>query len=126
MNAPAKAFSGGGGRPVTGLEEVPVYKAKERTIRVQAYVPESFQQRMGKLARLWSLIDRMSDEAKPKDDRPKEPLKEWTEAEVIKRLLEAGIDTAFQEFGGEPKTEDSWSAIEKQIASAIKKQSQSK
>ncbi|MBL8910381.1 MAG: hypothetical protein JNM17_06725 [Archangium sp.] len=127
MNAPAKLFSGSPERPVVGLEEVgQVYKPKERTVRVQAYVPQSFQEQMKSLGRLWSIIDRAHDEAKQaaEPDTKREPLKEWTEAEVVKRLLEAAMEDAWEEAGTrEPASEEEWKRLEADFAKKLRSKS---
>lgn len=124
MTAPAKVFSGATPRPVVGSEEVaPVYRPKERSVRVQAYVPESFQKRLEMLGRVWTLIDKAKYEAQraadPRFDQ--EPLKEWSEAEVVKRLLEAASAGAWEEIDGrEPQSEADWARIEKKYLDRVK------
>jgi hypothetical protein len=90
-----------------------VRRAKERSQRIQAYVPESFARQLLSLGRLWSIQDRAEDAAKATEK--KEPLKEWTESEILKRLLEFASEAAWKEVdGGEPKTEEEWAQAEEQ------------
>ena len=72
---------------------------------------------------MWTLIDKANDEAKrAKDpDYSKEPLKDWTEAEVVKRLLEAASTGAWEEIDGKaPESEADWTRIEKKYLDRVK------
>jgi hypothetical protein len=99
----------------------PVHRPKERSVRVQAYVGESFQEQLARIGRLWTLIDKAADEVKNAGaGEKKEPLKEWTESEVVKRLLESGLESAWEEIGGgEPKTHEEWAELESKYVAAL-------
>ena len=125
MNAPVKAFSGPVTEPVLGSADVAVYRSKERSQRLQTYVPESFARRVLALGRFWSLLDQANDAAERasggRDAKEAPPLKEWTESEVVKRLLEVASEAAWAEIdGGEPKSEDDWKRVAAQLMKRAK------
>lgn len=73
---------------------VPVFQPQEKSAakRVQAYVAPAVKLDLDRLAQVWSEIDGS----------------EWTESQVVKRLIEAALDTAWDELGGKPETEEAF------------------
>lgn len=93
---------------VTTADEMPLYVPPEKPWVLRLRSTESFQERLEGVVRLWQKL------AESQGDDPKQIDISY----VVRRILDAGIDTAFQEFGGEPKSEESWKAVEKQITAA--------
>lgn len=91
--------------------DLALYVPPEKPWLLRLRSTESFQARLEGVVRLWKAhaIAR-GDDANQIDV-----------SYVIRRVLEAGIDAAFQEYGGEPKSEESWKVVEKQIAASHKK-----
>lgn len=103
-----KVASGFVPRPVEESEDVSVFQPREKRVRVAAYVPEAMKARLDSLQRLWTFIERLED--------PK--VSEWSESDVVGRLVAAGIDNAWAEFGGEPKSEADWKRVEDALRKA--------
>jgi hypothetical protein len=96
MNAPARLFSGARSKDVAPSDDMAVYRPKETfSERKVTFVTVLQAQRLAKLTRAWSALDRIDNPA----------AKEWGEAEAIRRLIDAAMDAAWQEIGGEPKDE---------------------
>lgn len=99
MTAPARAVNGLTLRSAEeSTDPMSVYRPREKTTeKVQAYITPTLKDRLGKLGQFWTALDR----AQQSD------ADEWKESEVIRRLLEAGVDAAWAEVeGGEPQTDD--------------------
>lgn len=79
-------------------DPVSVYKVREKTTeKVQAYITPTLKERLAKLAQFWTMLDAAQQLGAD----------EWKESEVIRRLLEAGVEAAWGEVeGGEPKTDE--------------------
>jgi hypothetical protein len=94
----------------------PVYKPRppKSTVKVQAYLSPKVREAMMQLGRLWAILDRHS----PQETNAEE----WTESEILKRLIESGIDAAWDEVkGGAPQSEEGWAALEQAIARAARR-----
>lgn len=89
-------------------EEVSVFQAREKRVRVQTYVPEALKRRIESLQRAWTFIERL--------DNPE--ASEWSESDTVNRLLSTSLNTAWGELGGEPQDEAAWKRFEDDIRKA--------
>ena len=92
-------------------EDMSLYVPPEKPWMLRLRSTEGFQARLEGVVRLWRTLAESQGL----------PSKQIDTSYVVRRILDAGIDTAFAEFGGEPKSDESWKAVEKQIAAAAKK-----
>ena len=95
---------------IEATDDVALYIPPEKPWMLRLRSTEGLQTRLEGVVRLW----RAMAEAQGL------PSKQIDISHVVRRILDAGIDQAFQEFGGEPKSEESWKAVEKKIAAAAK------
>jgi hypothetical protein len=73
------------------------YEPQERrTQQISARVPKSVKDGVARLSKLWTKMERL---------RTGDKEVEVTETDVIVRLLSVGLDGAWAEMGGEPKTD---------------------
>ena len=106
-------FSGGEGLPVLDSEPVALYRPKETySERVTTFLSKPQAQRLTRLLDVWSALDRVHNPA----------AKGWSEAEGVRRLLEASLESAFAEMGGEPKTDDELAKVIARLVAEAKKQ----
>jgi hypothetical protein len=91
--------------------DVATYEPTEKKVAINVRVPLSTKATMDDLVRLWRLYaEARGDEVDVNDL-----------SYVVRRLLRVGGDQAFGEFGGRPKDEAGWKAIEAVIGKAVKK-----
>lgn len=105
-------FSGGTGEEVLGSDPMALYRPKETySERVTTFLTKAQAARFERLLEVWSALDRVEN-AEAKD---------WSEAEGARRLMEAALDGAFAEMGGEPKTDEELKRLIARLVSEAKK-----
>ena len=94
-------------------DDMALYIPPEKPWLLRLRSTESFQARLEGVVRLWRMhaVERGDDAA------------QIDVSYVVRRVLEAGIDQAFAEYGGEPKSAETWAAVQKAVTAAHKKQS---
>lgn len=90
--------------------DLPLYVPPDRPWMLRLRSDEAFRDQLLDVVRLW----KAHAEARG-DDAEKIDL-----SYVMRRLLEAGISQAFEEYGGRPTTEDGWKAVLGAVKSALK------
>jgi hypothetical protein len=106
-------FSGAGGAAMVESEVVaPLYRPKETySERVTTFLTKPQAQRFTRLLQVWTALDRVQN---PEG-------KEWTEAEGARRLIDASLEAAFAELGGEPKTDEEMNKVIARLIAEAKK-----
>jgi hypothetical protein len=92
-------------------DDMALYVPPEKPWMLRLRSTESFQSKLEGVVRLWKThAVARGDDAKQVDV-----------SYVVRRLLEAGVDAAFAEYGGYPRDEEAWKAMESAILKASKK-----
>lgn len=87
---------------VSEQPSVAIYRPQERRrVQTSVYLPEDIHKSVEDLGRLWTELDRAQDPN----------AKQWKSAEVMRRLIEAGLDGAWGEVGGHPVDEKGWAEL---------------
>jgi hypothetical protein len=106
-------FSGASGGLVLESDAVArLYRPKETySERVTTFLTKPQALRFTRLLQVWTALDRVQN---PEG-------KEWTEAEGARRLIDASLEAAFTELGGEPKTEEEMNKVIARLVAEAKK-----
>jgi hypothetical protein len=95
----------------TADDDVTLYSPPDRPWDLKLRSKHSFKDRLEDVVRLWKMMaEARGDDADQIDV-----------SYVIRRILEAGVDQAFAEYGGQPKSDESWAAVESTIKKTVKK-----
>lgn len=97
---------------MVGSDPMAVYRSKETySERVTTFLSKAQALRFERLLRVWSALDRVEN-----------PIaKDWSEAEGARRLIEAALEGAWSELGGEPSTEEELERLIKRAVAESKK-----
>jgi hypothetical protein len=92
-------------------DDMALYVPPEKPWMLRLRSTDVFKAKLDGVVRLWKAhAEARGDDAKQVDA-----------SYVVRRLLEAGIDQAFAEYGGYPRDEDAWKSVESAIAKSVKK-----
>lgn len=82
----------------------PVYKPKDekRTEQLNARITKTIKSGLSDLGRIWSKFDQVEQG----DDEI-----EWSEGDVVNRLLEHALAAAWTEIGFRPKSKEEWDEV---------------
>lgn len=90
------------------MSEVPAYDMgyfepqERRTQQLTVRLPKSVTDGLKDLATLWTHLERT---------RTNDPESEVTVSDVVVRLLQVGLDGAWEEIGFHPKTKEQWAEL---------------
>lgn len=92
-------------------DEMALYVPPDKPWMLRLRSTETFQDKLAGVVRLWKATAlARGDDSKAIDV-----------SYVVRRVLEAGVDQAFAEYGGFPRDEEAWKSVEQLIAKTIKK-----
>lgn len=99
-----------GGNVLTEIDDMALYVPPEKPWMMRLRSTEAFRTKLEGVVRLWQI------HAKARGD----DAEQIDVSYVVRRLLEAGIDQAFAEYGGLPGDEKAWTAVAATIVKVVK------
>jgi hypothetical protein len=92
-------------------EPMPLYRPPPKVWTLKLRSDESFR------AEIMDIVRILQIHARVRGDDPEQVDISY----VVRRMLETGRDQAFEEYGGRPKSESGWAALEERVAKSVKK-----